>query len=125
MCWATINNFVDQQMKELQRSGNHRLLEGRLSQSAGQANERQPGVLDDPARSMKELPPDLRGIKKYRIGRHRIFYTGSHHLCEYRMIYIKKFKKAGTEDENDKKFQEKLKRLIDGPAHRKLTSDQD
>lgn len=123
MCWATINNFVDRQIEDLRRSGDHRFIEEKLFRFAAEANERQPGALDKPACSMKGWPLDLRGVKKTRIGRHRIFYTGSHHRCEYRVIYIKKFKKTGKEDEHDPRLHDKLRRYLNEPDARRLLSD--
>ncbi len=123
MCWATINNFVDRQIEDLRRSGDRRLIEGKLFRFAAEANERQPGALDNPACSMKGWPLDLRGVKKYRIGRHRVFYTGSHHQCEYRVIYIKKFKKDDKEGEHDPRLHDKLRRRLNEPDARRLLSD--
>lgn len=125
MCSAIINRFVSDQLEDKKHANDHQLIENRFFKMADQADTDNPGALDDLSHSMMGMPAELRDAKKVRIGRHRVFYTGRHSQCQYQMFYIKWFKKAGTEDENDKKFQDKLKRLIDGPAHRELTNDED
>jgi hypothetical protein len=76
---------------------------------ADEADVGRSGGLDNPANTLKDMPPELRGARKHRIGRHRIFYTGHHNECSYHTFYIKINKKAGVNDEADPKFHAILK----------------
>lgn len=125
MCSAKINRTVSDQLKDKKHANDHQLIESRFFKMADQADMKNSGALDDLSHSMTGMPAELRAAKKVRIGRHRVFYTGHHSQCQYQMFYIKWNKKKGTEDENDRKFQDKLKRLIDSPAHRELINDED
>lgn len=119
MCSITVNATVEAQLEELRRSGEKKMkktIEKRLFLMADEANVGRPGGLDNPANTLKDMPPELRGARKHRIGRHRIFYTGHHNLCSYRTFYIKINKKAGVNDEADPAFHEILKTARATPA---------
>lgn len=116
MCSITVNSTVENQLEELRRSGDKKMIEKRLYVMADEADVGRPGGLDNPANTMKNMPPELREARKYRIGRHRVYYTGHHNQCSYRTFYIKIFKKKGTYDEADPKFHEKLKTEIATPS---------
>lgn len=120
MCLITVNATVDAQLEELKRSGDKKMIEKRLYIMADEADMGRPGGLDNPANIMKDMPPELRGARKYRIGRHRVYYTGHHNQCSYNTFYIKAFKKKGTNDEADHKFHNILKTSITTPSTRTL-----
>ena len=80
----------------------------RLTEMANDADTSRSGYLDAPQHSMTGMPQDLKHVKKMRIGRHRVYWEGHHSGCQYRLCYIKMFKKAGTDDENDRAFHRKL-----------------
>ena len=61
------------------------------------------------------MPPDLREIRKTTIGRHRLFFTGYHTQCRYVAFYLKRFKQYGVNDEDDKAFQNILRRALEDP----------
>jgi len=83
------------------------MIEKRLIDFAKEASVENKCALD-------EIPPltritgELKLARKIHIGRHRVFYTGFHTQCSYQAFYIKKYKKTGVNDEDDKRFQKAL-----------------
>lgn len=122
MCSISVNSTVDQQLNDLERSDDKIMVEDRLFTFANEANIGIPGALDNPSNHMKRMPSDLKGIRKIRIGRHRIYFTGHCNQCSYRTFYIKKFKTSGKNDEDTKKFQERLRRILQEPSTREITN---
>ncbi|MCA1612591.1 MAG: hypothetical protein LC800_00250 [Acidobacteria bacterium] len=96
------------------------MIEKRLGTMAGEANETTSGGLDIPETSMTRMPTDLRDVRKKRIGRHRVFYTGYHTLCSYRSFYLKVFKKNDRDREDDAAFQAILRHALTDPPTRTL-----
>ena len=58
--------------------------------------------------SMKRLSGELSRVRKRRVGRHRVFFTGLGCECTYSVVLLKPFKKSGVDDEDDPSFQRKL-----------------
>jgi hypothetical protein len=98
------------------------MVEKRLCAFAGEAHLTQRGPLDNLANSMRDMPEDLTHIKKERIGRHRVYYTGHHTQCAYRAFYIKCFKRTGVDDDNNRRFHDKLRRALNDPPTRNIES---
>jgi len=121
MCSISLNSIVDQQLNELECSDDKTMMETRLFKFADEANVNTPGALDRPASHMKRMPSFLKDIRKITVGRHRIYYTGHHKHCSYHAVYIKKFKKSGDKDDDNKKFQDKLRRALLCPVGNKIT----
>ena len=96
------------------------MVEKRLFTFAGDANENTSGGLDTPDTHMMRMPEELRDIRKKRIGRHRVYYRGHHRQCSYHTFYIKAFKKDDVDREDDRLFQERLKRALIEPIMRTL-----
>lgn len=119
MCSITTNATVDSLLRRIGTSDT-RMVEKRLSTMAGEANVTTPGGLDTPETHLRRMPEDLREIRKKRIGRHRVYYTGHHHLCAYKTFYLKAFKKDDVEREDDRAFQERLRRALVEPVARTL-----
>ena len=88
------------------------MIERRLTQFAGEADATNAGALDDPSCHMKRMPEDLRAIRKKGVGRHRVYFTGSHHACRYDVVHIKFFKRTGEDDDDDRAFQQYLIRML-------------
>jgi hypothetical protein len=84
------------------------MIKKRLSELAAAADKATAGHLDAPQHHMKDMPADLQHIRKMTIGRHRVYWEGHHTDCSYRLCYVKTFKKKGTDDEHDQRFQRKL-----------------
>jgi mRNA-degrading endonuclease RelE of RelBE toxin-antitoxin system len=119
VCSITVNATVEAQLEELKRSGEKKMkktIEKRLYIMADEADVGRAGGLDNPANTMKDMPPELRGARKHRVGRHRIFYTGHHNQCSYHTFYIKINKKKGVNDEADPAFHEILKTARTAPV---------
>jgi hypothetical protein len=120
VCSISTNATMDEQLTDLERSHDRDMVERRLFQFASEANVENSGGLDDPTLVMKRMPEELRDVRKIRIGRHRVYFTGSHRQCSYRAFYIKAFKKTGVSDEDDPKHQRKLGAALREPATRAL-----
>ncbi len=88
------------------------MIEKRLFHFAADANPDNPGMLDAPSRNFKRKREGLKSVRKITIGRHRVYYTGHYKQCSYKTIYVKQFKKSGVNDEDDKNFQNKLRKAI-------------
>jgi hypothetical protein len=118
VCSISINSTTEQQLEQLNRSGDgdRERIEKRLFQLAKESDVNVPGPLDRPNNSMKGMPLDLKDIKKYRIGRHRVFYKGNHRNCSFSCVYIKLFKKNDVNRENDKKFQ----KILSGASNKEV-----
>lgn len=121
MCSVLINATMNEQMAFL-GSADTSLIERRLFQFASEANPNQSGGLDNPAWIWKRRPQELKdaSARKIRIGRHRVYYVGSHKQCSYRAFYVKPFKKSGVDDEDDPKHQKKLIRAVAEPSKREI-----
>jgi len=121
MCSVSLNSTVNKQLADLDRSNDKTMLEERLFKYAEEADVNKPGALDNPSCHMRRMPADLKEIRKISIGRHRIYFTGHHSQCSYQAIYIKKFKRTGEEDDDDKVFQGKLIRALQQPKTGQIT----
>lgn len=119
MCSITTNATVDGLLRAVGAS-DRRMIEERLGRMAGEANVNASGGLDSPDTLMKRMPEDLREVRKKRIGRHRVYYTGFHRLCSYQSFYIKLFKKDDVDREDDRGFQQRLRRALAEPTARTL-----
>lgn len=115
MCSIATNATADQQLDSLKSSGDDKLIEDKLRDFAGNSNVQQSGILDLPKHHLRDMPSDLRHIRRIRAGRHRVFYTGYHTQCSYSVFYIKAFKKKGVNDESDSHFHRVLKSVVNDP----------
>lgn len=96
------------------------MIKKRLVQFANEANKTNPGALDDLSCHIKDMPDQLKEMRKKRIGRHRVYYTGIHKDCRYDVMFIKPFKKSGTDDEDEKVFQQRLVKLLSNKGDKAL-----
>jgi hypothetical protein len=119
VCSITINNTVDQQLAGLVADNDNVMIEQRLIALAREASLTQSGPLD--VAGLTRMPPELKTLRKKRIGRHRVFYVGHHTKCTYHALYVKEFKRFGKNDEDDRKFQKALARALAEPPTRTLT----
>jgi hypothetical protein len=103
---------VTDQLDGKQLRGDSYMIKKRLVQFANKADIEIPGALDDLSCHMKRMPDPLKEIKKKRIGSHRVYYTGAYQNCRYDVVFIKPFKKSGTDDDDDKVFQQRLANLL-------------
>nr|CBX30590.1 unknown protein [uncultured Desulfobacterium sp.] len=108
MCSISVNSITDEQLQMLEHSGDKNMIEKRLYEYAKEANIQTPSTLDLPKCHMSRMPSDLKDIRKVRIGRHRVYFTGYHTECSYNVFYIKKFKRSGQNDEDNRQFQKIL-----------------
>lgn len=108
MCSISVNGTMNRQLESLGHSKDKTMIERRLFQFANDANVNRRCGLDDPSLFMKRMPDDLKDVRKIRIGRHRVYFTGFHTQCSYTGIYIKLNKKKGVDDEDDPNHQKHL-----------------
>lgn len=125
MCLILVNSVADQALNSLQKSSDKYMIERRMYDFADVANKQVEGPLDKTANRLRYSPPDLRGIRKQRVGRHRVFYTGHHSQCSYDVFFVKKFKKNDKEHEGSKRFQNRLRQALSDPSIRRITSGDD
>lgn len=122
MCSVSLNETASEALNRLSRQGSNkqRMIERRLIQLAGEASTEQCGALDGTDCHFKPAPRDLAHVRKHRIGRHRVYYTGSHTQCMYHLAWVKEFKRTGVDDEDDRVFQKKLASALQKPARYRL-----
>ncbi len=111
MCSISTNSTNDNQLDELERSGDKDMIEKRLYNFAKESTVQNSSILDSSECHMRRMPKDLRNVRKIKIGRHRVYFTGHHTQCSYAAFYIKMFKRSGKNDEDNQRFQNEL-----GPA---------
>ena len=95
------------------------MIRKKLYRFADEADTETPGALDEPSCSMTRMPEALKEIKKKTVGRHRIYYTGTHHACRYEVVFIKAFKQTGKDDDDNRTFQGRLINILGA----KVTAD--
>ena len=106
MCSITINEPSDHVNLE-NKDKEH--IEKRMIEYAKVASKTCSGPLDRaPMTRIAKKSPELNGVYKQTVGRHRVYYTGHHTQCCYQIIYIKAFKKKGVDDDESKRFQQVL-----------------
>ncbi len=120
MCSVNLNSIVNQ---ELQLGDTKNRIEKKVRSLAFNASVTSPGLLDSPGKLMHHMPDALKDVKKYTIGRHRLYYLGHHSDCSYDVIFIKWFKKDDKNREVSKAFQEKLISALRLPTERVLRKD--
>ena len=121
MCSIKINATVDDILKSKRLQKDKEMIEQRLANFAKDASPQHKGALD--GYLMKRMPSELKGIRKKRIGRHRVYYYGHHTQCCYNSFYIKVFKKKGVNDEDNKRFQKILIKAKNDLPSRLLLTD--
>ena len=114
MCSVYLKKKANKQLKSKELRGESKMIRTRLSQVAGEADTNTPGLLDAPACHMARWSTveELKEVRKYQIGDHRIYFTGNHHACRYDIVHIKAFKKYGTDDDDSKDFQKRLINIL-------------
>jgi len=119
VCSVQLNQTISNQFEALSREGKNKnkMWQRKLEHFAAEANVTNPGPLDHPAGSLKHMPEELRDIRHYRIGDHRVFVTGAHKDCTYQAWYIKQDKKSGVLGEGTSEFQRILTNALkDAPC---------
>jgi hypothetical protein len=69
------------------------------------------------------MPDDLKEIRHYDLGRHRIYLTGAHQSCSYQAWFVKINKDDGKLVEGTKKFDNMLRKAMNTDTD--LTIDPD
>ena len=125
MCTLSLTKTADEQLKQLQ--GDRKKLENNLKQRCFEANVSAPGLLDHGDLLHSPFPQDLRnaGLRKVTIGRHRVYYLGSHKDCNYDAVYVKLHKKSDNwaHDDNNPAFQNRIRTALSTPVVKTLLED--
>jgi hypothetical protein len=58
--------------------------------------------------------PQLRHVRKYRLGRHRAYIKGRHTECNYVLVWLLQFKDDRTDRPGAKSFQNIILRALEG-----------
>lgn len=124
MCSMFSNSDADECLADIGTEKDKRMIERKLAQMAADANTEVQGGLDM-VPPMRRMPEDLRGVRKMTIGRHRAYYVGHHSQCSYTLFYVKAFKKSGTNDEDDSRFQRQLSQALQNAGNRFLGSGEE
>lgn len=126
MCSLRLNEPTLDALADLSKTGENKKqkYEKRLFNWANEANTQISGYLDNHDGSLSHMPPDLRHLRHYYLGRHRIYISGSHKNCFYLAWYIKKFKKDGRDVEGSEKFNNVLYKALNSPTNRHLCYDE-
>lgn len=118
MCSITINDPADNVNLGIK---NKSLIEKRMIELAKESSKTCRGPLDHaPMTRMAQTSPELSGVLKQTVGRHRVYYTGHHTQCCYHIFYIKEFKRDGVDDDDSKRFQQLLISAKSKSSHRML-----
>lgn len=127
MCLLLVNQAILDSFANLTQIGVNEddVYQKKLIRFADAADTKYPGPLDNSSGCLKHMPDDLKHIRHYRVGRHRIFLTGHHKNCHYHAWYIKEFKRDGRDTEGSKPFNETLRTVLNSPANNLLTIDED
>jgi len=115
MCSISINQTVDTQLTALSDARKREKLEKKVFRLADEAKIDISGALDSTNCHIRRMPQDLEELRKKRIGRHRLYFTGYHTACRYSTCFLKLNKKAGVDDDDTKAFQNKLRRALEDP----------
>lgn len=103
MCSLTVTEYLASQLVNI-GPAQAKFIEDNMSRHAWAANIETPGILDRESNHLQAgFAVDLRqaGIRKQRIGRHRIFYTGQHTECNYSAFFVKSYKKKDDNQRDD------------------------
>ena len=94
MCSLTLSEFLDTQLTLL--GGREApFIERNMTSRAHGASRTNKGVLDSPDTNLRRgFDENLRaaGVRKERVGRHRVYFTGTHEDCNYTAFFVKSFK---------------------------------
>lgn len=110
MCLLHSNAIADEGFNQLKKNGDRTNYEQRLAKMAEDDDTTQKGglaLLYKPVDVWQKLPK-LRDVRKYRIGRHRFYFTGEHTDCNYTVFLVMVYKRDEDDKPRDENFQKKL-----------------
>lgn len=124
MCSLTLSEAFDNQLTHL-GGAEAPFIERNMAERAHGAGRNQAGVLDSPdTRLRRGFAEDLRdvGVRKERIGRHRVYFTGTHEDCNYTAFFVKSFKRGDDDavDDNNPNFHAVLQNALDTNMARRI-----
>jgi hypothetical protein len=94
---------------EDKRQASHRAkLEPKLRRFAEDGSRTAKSFFDYRGRTLKDMPQELRHVKKLRIGRHRIYFRGASRDCRYRIGWINYTDQHDKDQIEQASFRQKL-----------------
>ncbi len=123
MCLLLSNATADRGFATLKQSGDDKDYIARLVQHASEDSVDSAGGLHQLLQPLLswQHDPELRRVRKVRIGRHRFYVTGQHTDCTYTICYIKIHKRAEENREEDSSFQSQILAALHGKVTHQLT----
>lgn len=124
VCSLTLSETLDAQLQLLD-AGQSRFIERNMVKRAHEASVEQAGTLDAPQTHLRSgFDADLlaAGVRKEQIGRHRVFFTGTHKDCNYTAFFVKLFKRRDDDavDDNNPTFHTVLTSALNTPNMRRI-----
>jgi len=123
VCLLLSNAMADQGFAMLKQSGDDKDYIARLVQHALEDSVTKAAGLHqllEPLLSWQH-DPELRRVRKVRIGRHRFYITGQHTECSYTVCYVKIHKRDEENREEDPRFQSQIFAALQGKVTHELT----
>lgn len=113
MCQLLCRPHARESFDQLAKVGDHQCLT-RLLRMANEDNLEKGESLNAVLRNVADWISDaeLKGIRKYRIGRHRFYVQGRNTDCLYTVIFVLINKKDADDKPERKDFQNKLKAAL-------------
>jgi hypothetical protein len=109
LCELRSNKVGDEGLERLRRSGEQKFLK-KLIRLAEEADIDVVGGIEPLLRDLSDWRhrPELRIVRKYRIGNHRVYLTGRNTDCRYTIVYVKVNKKSDVDREETEDFRSKI-----------------
>mgnify|MGYP001242798213 CR=1 FL=1 len=118
MCSMTLTSDLNNQLAGL-GPRDAEIIKNGMKRRAWDANQEMPGILDDSRTNLESgFAKDLRhaGVRKERIGRHRVFFVGRNIDCNYTGFYVKTNKQGDNQaqDDNNPSFHNIVRNALQG-----------
>lgn len=113
VCLLHCNQPAEDGLQEIRRAGDKN-AEGRLARLADLDTTEQANGLGLLAKTVSDWSKDpvLSLVKKYRSGRHRYYFVGTHTDCEYHLRFMLVNKKDADDRPKQKWFQDKVLKAV-------------
>ena len=113
MCELRSNESGNEGLDQLRKSGETKFVKKLVKLANDDSVTAQNGLslFLEPILSWQH-DPNLRQVRKYRIGNHRVYVLGQHTDCRYTLVYVKVNKRANENREEWPEFKNKILRSL-------------